>query len=107
MNTHNDRKWQTTKRVWKEKHPPTLGKHNRYYQCAICLELVHYKKVSIDHIIDTADRPDLAYELRNLQATHSSCNQLKGAITNDFRQTNFGPRKSTFIPFHESHRYID
>ena len=58
--------------------------------CAYCgHDLDHDEKgsVTVDHIINRRQRPDLAYEQSNLQVVHSTCNTKKASYVENNTKT--------------------
>lgn len=78
MGAKNDTKWIACRAAWFDLNPPN---HQGYYQCALCPDMVRKDETTLDHVVTRSQRPDLKYELSNLQPAHALCNQARGSMS--------------------------
>lgn len=65
-------KWIETRKFWITQNPPP-------YTCGICHLPVPPDEMVLDHILSRSRRPDLRFDLTNLQPAHWRCNTEKGS----------------------------
>lgn len=68
------KEWLKVRKAWLELHPPN---HQGYWVCANCGKWVG--SVEVDHILSRSRRPDLRFDLTNLQPLCHRCNERKGS----------------------------
>lgn len=70
------KEWLKVRKQWVKLNPPN---HEGYYVCAIGGDWVLAEYLELDHIIARSRRPDLRFELSNLQPSCSKHNSEKGS----------------------------
>lgn len=73
-----DQLWKDAREAWFSLNPPNF---QGYYQCALCPQMVHRDECTLDHIQTRSSRPDLKYDLENLQPAHALCNFARGSMS--------------------------
>jgi 5-methylcytosine-specific restriction endonuclease McrA len=75
-NGMSNRIWERTRQKWFKENPPNF---EGYYVCYLCEKWVSVKEITLDHVIPRSRRPDLKYEMSNLQPACWDCNYIKGS----------------------------
>jgi len=70
------RRWREFRKEWLRNNPPP-------YQCGICGRYVSEEDVVLDHIISRSRRPDLRFDVENIQPSCYTCNTIKGSRSMD------------------------
>lgn len=65
--------WQKTRRKWFKENS------SEFYTCYLCFRFLLPEETTLDHVIPRSARPDLRYELSNLEPCCWECNYKKGS----------------------------